>query len=128
MSLLVGKCKKCDGVIKIEMGSLSQSQIRDKLSKLDSFSCCNHVELTSPVPHYWDIDHFKMMDDSLPTEKEFLDDLKSKYSDVRNTAAMAPLITGFSYGFPLTNDGNDDWTFTHSPGGTRYYYRGKRGG
>lgn len=125
--LLVGKCKKCGEVIKIDMGIRDQDEVIAKVRAWDGYECPgHHVEISgSPYPSFWAMDtwHIEIVD-SLPTEEEWLEAMRRDY-EVRDTDGMAGLITAFSYGFPMTNDGRN-WDFTRSPSGKRYYYAAKK--
>lgn len=57
-------------------------------------------------------------------DREFLEELNKRHREVIDTNEIQKrkIITGFAYGFPMTNDGHT-WSFTRAPSGKRYYYR-----
>jgi hypothetical protein len=122
--LLVGKCKKCDTTIKLDVKERTLPEAIETLKKMDTFHCPgHHVELCSPYPRYWNVDEWEFQEGAAPTDEEFLAELKGKYKDVCDTYEMQArdVITSFSYGLPMTNDGKN-WDFTQSPSGKRYYF------
>jgi hypothetical protein len=120
--ILKGPCKKCGTEVKLDIGEMTVEGAIEKLSKQDGgFQCPgHHVEISAPVPTYWDIATWEQMEGKAPTEEEFLAKLKNEYVEVRTTDEMRGLITGFAMGFPITNDGKN-WDYAHSPKGQRYY-------
>jgi hypothetical protein len=122
--ILQGNCTKCGELIKLDIGDKTVPEVVEILkSQRDGFSCPgHHVELGPAYPHYWKVDEWTLVDGAAMTEEAFLAELKSKYKEVRDTAGMQGLITGFAYGSPMTNDGHA-WDFCSSPKGKRWYYR-----
>jgi len=126
--MLKGKCTKCGCTIQIDVGNMNESEakmfVSEALYNKLSFICPgHHVELCSPYPDFWDVDEWELVPGNAQTEEEFLNDLKSKYKEVLDTDEMwkRDVITGFAYGFPMTNDGLN-WHFEESPKGKRYYF------
>lgn len=123
--MLKGTCKGCGCTIKLDIGNKTLDEVKESLGKQDGFSCPgHHVELNSPYPHYWNIDEWELIEGSAPTDEEVLAELKKKFVEVIDTEEMTNrhIITGFSSGYPITNDGNN-WNFTTAPSGKRFYYR-----
>jgi len=123
--LLVGTCKKCGCTIRLDIGELTREEVIEKLSGQRTFSCPgHHVELSSPHPHYWNLDEWELVEGNAPSDEEFVADLRKQYPEVIDTEEMTRrgIITGFAFGLPLTNDGNV-WDFCESPSGKRWYYR-----
>jgi len=123
--LLVGSCKKCGCTIRLDIGMLTREEAIARLSEQDTFSCPgHHVELSSPHPHYWDLDEWEFVEGSAPSDEQFVAELRKKYLEVIDAEEMSQrgIITGFAFGLPLTNDGNV-WDFCESPSGKRWYYR-----
>lgn len=119
---LKGNCRKCGETIKMDIGDMTRDEAIAALKEWKMFSCPgHHVEICPPYPHFWNLDEWELIEGHCMTEDEFLSDLKTKYKDVRDTEGMAGLIDGFSYGFPMTNDGKC-WDFCQSPKGKRWYY------
>lgn len=122
--LLVGKCKKCDTTIKLDVGDKCKEDVIEQLKAMGAFHCPgHHVEICSPYPHYWKVDDWEKVEGAAPTEEEFLAELHSKYEEVCDTEEMTRrgVVKGFAYGLPVTDDGKN-WDFVHSPKGKRYYY------
>lgn len=123
--MLQGKCKECGCLIKIRRGKLSREEVIELLKKKQGFECPgHHVELSSPYPHFWNIDEFEEVDD-LPevSEGEWLKEMREKHKEVLNCEEFYGLdvLKGFSCGLPVTTD-DKSWNFTSSPKGNRYYY------
>lgn len=126
--LLQGKCTKCDCLVSLDIGDKTKEEAIEGVRQWGTFHCVgHHLELCSPYPKYWNMDEWLLAEGKAPTEEEFVADLKSKYEYVIDTEEMTKLniIKGFSYGFPITNDGKN-WSFDHSPKGKRWYYTGGR--
>ena len=127
--MLEGECTKCGCTIKLDTGIAQDEQnartkAREALEKWETFSCPgHHVEICSPYPHFWNVDEWKLIEETAQTEEEFLKDLRSNYKEVLTTDEMhkRDVITSFAYGLPMTNDGLN-WNFTQSPEGERFYY------
>lgn len=123
--LLVGKCKKCEHEVRLDIDNKTVDEVIGLLEKMDSFQCPgHHVELSSPYPNYWYVNGWAFEEGKADTGEEFLQKLKDSYTEVMDTNEMTHrnIITGFAYGFPITSDGHY-WNFVHSPRGKRYYYR-----
>ena len=123
--LLVGTCKKCGCTIRLDIGNLTREQATERLSGQSTFSCPgHHVELSSPHPHYWNLDEWELVEGKAPSEEEFVDELRRRYPEVVDTEEMTRrgIITGFACGLPVTDDRNA-WDFCESPSGIRWYYR-----
>lgn len=120
--LLTGQCRTCGETIKIAMDDATKEHIIEVIAKWDTFSCPgHHVELSGPYPHHWALDDWVIVEGQVPSEEEFEAQLRADHKEVRDTEGMAGLITSFSLGFPMTNDGRS-WDFTVSPEGKRWYY------
>ena len=122
--LLKGQCKGCGETIKLDVGNMTLEQVVEKLEKMDNFVCPgHHTEHCSPYPSYWEVDKGWVFEEGQSmTEEEFVEDLRSKFVEVRDTTGMSGLITSFAFGEPMTNDGHT-WSFCSSPKGKRWYYR-----
>lgn len=121
--ILQGYCSKCQTLVKLDIGFMTKDEVIDKLRSMQGFECPgHHVELSSPYPAYWNADEWELVEGQALTEEQFLAQLRADHTEVRSTEEMQGIITGFAYGFPITNDGNE-WNFCSSPDGKRYYYR-----
>lgn len=123
--LLIGKCRKCDAEVTLNIGRKSLEEVRENLKRMESFQCPGkHVELSSPYPSYWNIDNWAFEEGVSLSEEDFVADLKDKYTEVIDTDEMIKrgVIKSFSYGIPITSDGFN-WNYAHSPKGKRWYFR-----
>ena len=125
--ILKGKCKKCGIEVKLDVGDMTKQETYDMLKKnhKDGFHCPgHHMELGCSVPHYWDVLNWEFEEGSAPTDEEVLTEMKEKCEEVISSDEMNSrgIITGFAFGYPMTNDGHD-WNFRSLPSGKRVYYR-----
>jgi hypothetical protein len=126
--VVTATCKKCGHTFKLDIGTNTPEQIIDILSKRDSFECPgHHVEMSSPL-NYWDIDWNSVQEQHVPTDKEWLSDMKKKGYKLISTDELREdyTVTGFSMGICVAvrkSDGEKVYLdFTQSPSGKRYYY------
>lgn len=123
--MLQGKCKKCGTLIQIRQGKHSREELIELLKKKEGFECPgHHVELSSPYPHYWNVDEWEEVEDPPEvSEGDWLKNMREKYEEVLNCDEFYKLdvIKSFAFGLPITTD-DKNWNFTNSPKGKRYYY------
>ncbi|GAI81920.1 unnamed protein product [marine sediment metagenome] len=101
--MLQGKCKKCDNLIKIRQGKLSREEIIELLKKRQGFECPgHHVEMSSPYPHFWNIDEWEEAEDPpVVSEGEWLKEMRKKHKEVLNCEEFYGLDVLAFYFYPL---------------------------
>jgi hypothetical protein len=121
-------CKQCGAKITYDIGNHTKEEIIEILKKQDTFSCPgHHFELGSPL-RYVDIDWNSVQEQHVPTDKEWLSDMKKKGYKLISTDELREdyTVTGFSMGMCVAKRKSDGeevvLDFTNSPSGKRYYY------
>jgi hypothetical protein len=122
------KCKQCGAKITYDIGNHTKEEIIEILKEQDTFNCPgHHVELGSPL-RYVEIDWNSVKEQHVPTDKEWLSDMKKKGYKLISTDELRGdyNVTGFSMGICVAvrkSDGEKVYLdFTQSPSGKRYYY------
>lgn len=127
--LIVGECRKCGETVKIDIGDKTVAEVIKTMKAWDSFECPgHHAELCSPVPHFWDVENWKIEEGSAPSEEEWLAK-ESEKRELLTTEQMTSKydVIGFGFGACCASPkgGGEkvylDWLT--SPAGRRYYYR-----
>ena len=121
MSILKGKCKKCGCMVELDIGNLDMERVKEQVA--NTCQCPGHHYELDGMLNYWEVDNWEIIEGTAPTEEEFISSLKAQYEEVLSTDEFAAkdILEGFSYGYPITNDGRN-WDYAHSPNGTRYYF------
>jgi hypothetical protein len=130
MSLVKVTCKKCLESTMMDIGDMSKEDVIKALSNdKDGFHCFgHHVEFGNRID-YWTIDWNTVEEGNAPSEEDFLAKLKEQYKEVYRYDEVQHHynIKGFIYGIctatNVTTGEEVSLSFTHSPKGTRYYFR-----
>ena len=134
MRYVMGRCRKCDAVLKVVLGDLTPEEAREKLAGVEMFECPgHHVELSGPLG-YWEIDWQDVREDDakLPTDEDWLAEKRERYEHVVTTQELDSVVdevVGFSMGLCVVRrNGQKEYIdFADSPSGTRYYFVGLKG-
>jgi hypothetical protein len=124
---LVGKCNKCDNVIKLTLDNAEITKkeaiemVKPNLHKISE--CPGHHCEVNGMEGYWDVDSWELEDVEVPSDEEFLADLRAKHKEVIDTEEInkRKIVVAFSHGVPITRD-EHLWNFTQDPSGKRWYY------
>ena len=127
--LLVGTCKTCETEIPVDIGDSTKEEAIEKIKGWKMFTCLGkHVELCGPYPRHWNIDEWELREGSVPTDEEWLEDLK-KDREVFTTKELGEKFTveSFAMGTCVAIRKSDSekvyLDFAHSPTkGERYYW------
>jgi hypothetical protein len=123
-------CKKCGETGKLDIGDMTIEEATELLEKRKGFSCFgHHVELSSPIPNYWEIMPDTLREERVPTEEEWIADMIAKHGEIWGVQELGERFDkiGFSFGFCTARDKKTGeeviLDFTNSPKGNRYYFK-----
>lgn len=127
MSLIDTHCNTCGSDFKIDMGDMTVKELREVLSKRESFECPgHHFEIGSPLISHWVLG--EVHEGHAPTEEDWVAERTAHYGQLYTTDELDKKfeVTGFAFGACMAKykqTGQEVCLeFSHSPKGVRYYH------